>query len=583
MEWRSTVMDRYGSDVAVETWADLGIDHVILNPGASVSGIHDSLGTESRITSVLALHENVALSAADGFARAAGRPAGVVLHNLVGLQSGAMGIFNAWANQVPVCIVGGAGPMDWSRRRPWIDWVHSGKPQAMAVRDVVKWHDQPTSQAAVPASLRRGHQLAVQGPAGPTYVAVDVPLQESESDVAMPATRVSYQREIPLSGASVREIAASLTGARFPVIIADLVGNDSQKIEALVALAERSPAALIDLGGRMNVPSRHWADCTFARNDALRMADVVLLLDVRDSQYALCHVNHRDEPPELLIGSKTLVYDVSLRSLMSGQLVDYASTELQGHVLTASGSTAVDQLVQELPDSGSRHHVRERIERLARAAHPLGRDWDADIPKDAPLDLYAVSAVTWRHVGDGPFTVANGDLRGWLRACWDLDADNRFLGRNLGAGLGYGIGASIGAALALQGQRENEIVVNFQNDGDLLYTASGLWTAARYELPILTVVVNNRAYGQDKRHAERLLELRGRSSSELPEGLLLDQPLISFSQLAMSQGVRAWGPATTPHELDLLVKDAVQYIRASGKPALVDAHVAASSQRLVSL
>jgi len=577
-------MVRYGSDVVVETWADLGIDHVILNPGASVSGIHDSLGAESRITNVLALHENVALSAADGFARAAGRPAGVVLHNLVGLQSGAMGIFNAWANQVPVCIVGGAGPTDWSRRRPWIDWVHSGKPQAMAVRDVVKWHDQPTSQAAVPASLRRGHQLAVQGPAGPTYVAVDVPLQESESDVAGPSTTVSYQRDIPLPDASVREIAASLRGAHFPVIIADLVGSDAQKIDALVTLAERSPAALIDLGGRMNVPTRHWADCTFARGEALRLADVVLMLDVRDSQYALCHVNHRDEPPELLIGLKTRVYDVSLRSLMTGQLVDYASTELQGHVLTASGATVVDQLVQEVPEeAGSRRHVRERIERLARAAHPLGQVWEADIPGDAELDLHAVSAVTWRHVGDGPFTVANGDLRGWLRACWDLNADNRFLGRNLGAGLGYGIGASIGAALALQGQRDDEIVVNFQNDGDLLYTASGLWTAARYRLPILTVVVNNRAYGQDKRHAERLLELRGRSSSELPEGLLLDQPLISFSQMATSQGVRAWGPATTPHELDLLLKDAVQYIRASGQPALVDAHVTATSQRLVSL
>jgi thiamine pyrophosphate-dependent acetolactate synthase large subunit-like protein len=579
-------MVRYGSDVVVETWADLGIDHVFLNPGASVSGIHDSLGAESRITTVMALHENVALSAADGFARASGRPAGVVLHNLVGLQSGAMGIFNAWANQVPVCIVGGAGPTDWSQRRPWIDWVHSGKPQAMAVRDVVKWHDQPSSQAAVPASLRRGHQLAVHGPAGPTYVAVDVPLQESESDVAMPSTRVSYHRDIPLSDSLVREIAASLNGARSPVIIADLVGADSQKIEALVALAERSPAALIDLGGRMNVPTRHWADCTFARSEALRIADVVLLLDVRDPQYALCHVNHRDEPPQLLIGTNTLVYDVSLRSLMSGQLVDYASPELQGRVLTARGATVVDQLVQELPelpeDSGPRHDVRERIERLARDAHPLGRDRDADVPRDAQLDLRAVSEVTWQHVGDGPFTVANGDLRGWLRACWDLNADNRFLGRNLGAGLGYGIGASIGAALALHGQREDEIIVNFQNDGDLLYTASGLWTAARYGLPILTVVVNNRAYGQDKRHAERLLELRGRSS-ELPEGLLLDRPLISFSQLAMSQGVRGWGPATTPHELDLLVKDAVQYIRATGQPALVDAHVVASSQRLVSL
>jgi hypothetical protein len=90
-------------------------------------------------------------------------------------------------------------------------------------------------------------------------------------------------------------------------------------------------------------------------------------------------------------------------------------------------------------------------------------------------------------------------------------------------------------------------------------------------------------YGQDKRHSERLLELRGNRTSELPEGLLMDRPVISFGELASSQGMRGWGPAGTPHELDLVLKEAVQYVRTTGQPALVDAHVASTSQRLVSL
>lgn len=579
--------DRYGSDIAADTWADVGVDHVVLNPGASISGIHDSLARDGRFQVFLALHENVALAIADGFARAAGRPAGVVLHNLVGLQSGAVGVFNAWANQVPVCIMGGGGPMDWQARRPWIDWVHSGKPQALAVRDSLKWHDQPASHAAIASSVRRGHLLATQPPCGPTYVALDVSLQESVTEFAESGRRrpAENRAEFAATEATVQEIADALRTAKLPVLVADLLGRSAEATDTLIELAEGLPAALVDLGGSPNVPSRHWADCSFARSEVLGAADVIVLLDARDPVFALGQADHRGEPPRPLSRPDARVFDVSLRSLLSGNLVDYAAPEPDGVVVVAAGAaTVLRQLRQALHDYfGERPEARGQIERLARAAHPIGGRWDEMPSPAASLDLRSVSAVTWQHIRGTEFTVANGDLRGWLRAYWDLDTKNRYLGRNVGAGLGYGVGASIGAALAGHVRRPNEIIVNFQNDGDLLYTPSGLWTAARYDLPILTVVVNNRMYGQDKRHAERLMELRGRATTDLPEGVLLDRPAISYAQLAASQGMRGWGPAATVGELDQHIHDAVEHIRSTGRPALVDACVTGSPQRLMSL
>ncbi len=71
------------------------------------------------------------------------------VHNVVGLQHASMAIYNAWADRLPVIVLGGTGPMDSANRRPWIDWVHTANVQGNLVRDFCKWDDQPASVEAV--------------------------------------------------------------------------------------------------------------------------------------------------------------------------------------------------------------------------------------------------------------------------------------------------------------------------------------------------------------------------------------------------------------------------------------------------
>jgi thiamine pyrophosphate-dependent acetolactate synthase large subunit-like protein len=86
---------RYGSDVAVEVLGRLGIRYAALNPGASLRGLHDSLARASGPELVLTTYEGVAVAIAHGYAKAAGEPMAVLLHDLVGLQNGSLGSFNA--------------------------------------------------------------------------------------------------------------------------------------------------------------------------------------------------------------------------------------------------------------------------------------------------------------------------------------------------------------------------------------------------------------------------------------------------------------------------------------------------------
>ena len=172
---------KYGSDLMVEVIRGLGVPYISLNPGASFRGLHDSLvnwdggGPEL----ICCQHEKVAIGVAHGYAKVTGEPMAVALHDLVGLLQATMGIYYAFHDRVPMLIVGGSGPADTARRRPSIDWFHSANVQGNAVRDYVKWDDEPRSAQASVESLTRlehcpvracgpGLRVARRGSAGAT-------------------------------------------------------------------------------------------------------------------------------------------------------------------------------------------------------------------------------------------------------------------------------------------------------------------------------------------------------------------------------------------------------------------------------
>ncbi len=161
----------WGSDVAAQMLRRLGIPYVSLNPGASYRGLHDSivnhLGNE-RPGILLCLHEDHSVAIAHGYAKATGEPMACVLHSNVGLLHGAMSLFNAWCDRVPMIVLGATGPLDAELRRPWIDWIHTSRDQGAYIRSIIKWDDQPVLAAGaggidVPRQHRHPHRAGRAG------------------------------------------------------------------------------------------------------------------------------------------------------------------------------------------------------------------------------------------------------------------------------------------------------------------------------------------------------------------------------------------------------------------------------------
>lgn len=172
-------MRKYFSDVVVEFLRQQGIAYVSFNPGASFRGVHDSLvHADNAPEVVMACHEEIAVAIAHGYYKASNRHMAVFVHANVGLLHASMAIFNAWCDRVPLFILGGNGPLDAGRRRPWIDWIHTSQNIEAVVKDYVKWCDQPTSQRATVESLYRAFKLMKTEVQAPVYVALDSDIQE---------------------------------------------------------------------------------------------------------------------------------------------------------------------------------------------------------------------------------------------------------------------------------------------------------------------------------------------------------------------------------------------------------------------
>ena len=139
-----------------------------------------------------------------------------------------------------------------------------------------------------------------------------------------------------------------------------------------------------------------------------------------------------------------------------------------------------------------------------------------------------------------------------------------------GGGVGSGPGLTIGAALAL---RDSErLTVGVLGDGDTLFSVNALWTAARYDIPALFIIANNRSYYNDELHQEGVARTRGRDPANRWIGQTIDGPAPDIAHLARAQGVDAAGPVTTLSALGQAMADGVAAIRA-GRPFLIDVHI----------
>ena len=568
----------WASDIIVDLLHAYGLEYAALNPGASFRGLHDSLVNYggNRPQMLLCQHEETAVQIAHGYAKASGKPMIAILHNLVGLLHANMAIYYAYIDRAPVLIIGATGPMDETKRRPRIDWIHTAQDQGEAVRAYTKWDYQPHTIDGVPESFARGYSVMMTEPRGPVYLCYDAWLQEQtlDRDVAMPpAGAAKVPTRIAPDPNALDEAADLIARAANPVIIAEFVGREPEGFQALVRLAETAGIPVYDVDSRLNFPTRHPLCVSYAK-DVFRNADLVLCLDTRDWERPTTELTSATREITSLVPKGAKWIDIGFGDLeLSSWALDYQRLHHADVRILADTTLAIPALT-ELLEARVADDAKLQARVKARAAETAGKgkarretwgreakaDWDA-----SPITLPRLASEVWEAIRNEDWVLTAGTLEGWTRKLWDFDKPYRHPGRSLGTATQFGI--SIGVALA---HREaKRLVVDMQPDGDLMYDAGAMWVVAKHRIPMLVVMYNNRAYYNDWEHQIRMATLRGTPVERAHIGMDLSDPAPDFAAMAKSMGWYAEGPIEKPGDIAAALTRAIAKVK-SGQPALLD-------------
>src|SRR5262249_33182960 len=207
--------------------------------------------------------------------------------------------------------------------------------------------------------------------------------------------------------------------------------------------------------------------------------------------------------------------------------------------IAAATDATVHALVEALPKGAAKKPALAVVPAMKQA-----RKSGAD-----EIAVEDLAANLREAVGDRDVTLTHVSLS-WHGGWWHFGHPLDYLGSGGGGGggggpaatRGGGPGITVGAALALKGS--GRMAIGVVGDGDYLMSATSLWTAVHYRIPLLIVVANNRSFYNDEVHQERMAVARKRPVENKWIGQRMGDPEIDLAQMARAQGAQGFGPIT---------------------------------------
>jgi benzoylformate decarboxylase len=541
-----------GIEILLEVLRTEGVRHVFGNPGTTELPLMNALSADGGLHYVLGLHESVAAGMADGYAQASGRPSFLNIHTATGLGNAMGNLSNSRATRTPIVVT--AGQQD--RRQLLAEPFLTGNLVPMA-SGFAKWTHEVHRTADLGPIMRRAFHDAASPPTGPVFVSLPMDVLDERGDFVVPAPSRLERRNVP---EALPELAAAILAAprdRFAIVASEEV-TASGAAAALVAVAERLGATVY--GAPMHstavFPTTHplWGGALPADAAALREVlagfDTVLLIGSR----GFMTFSYRDAWPVpddlVLLHLSPAAEDLGRTYPAAIAAVGDPQATLKA-LLPLLGEPAADQVSGLIAAAGRRAADRDAaLAQRVAAATPdeLGRMHPLAAIESLMTALPADTMVVDEAVTNDPY----------VRAFHRSTAPGRFL-YSRGGGLGWGLPAALGVSLA----NDREPVLAVVGDGSFLFCPQALWTAQREDLPVVTVVLNNRGYLILRRF---VAEMRGTTANEGSYvGLDIDQPDVDLLSIARGFGVEGVR-LESPSEVGAAARAAIE----AGKPTVIE-------------
>jgi benzoylformate decarboxylase len=553
-----------GAQVLVETLRAAGVRYVFGTTATGMSAFFDALTLRPDTRMILSLAESQATSMAHGYELATNRPSVLIVPG-VAVPSTMNNLYNAWKDRASILVLADGTSTYFEGRNGFQqmdNWLES-------MVSFTKWRWELRNERQIAEMIRRGLKVAATPPGGPVHVRMSLDLlgMKNVKQTIWPQDRFDVPLNVPPRPELVEQAARWLIEARSPMLCAGAEVTRAGAMDDLVALAELTGASVAQgYSVYGDFPFRHPLFAGFyglgiprdlAKTDLFvnlggPAPDPTVFAAPPPRRARLVHA--RIEYQEI---ANTYPTDVAIAAGLKETLVALKDA--------VQGLATADRLAALAgPRLAAAREAQAKAD--ARRKADAAATWNA-----SPMSWERVSAELDAALEEDAIIVPELDYRTpfeWL----DLDRGRkRLIGQTTGFALGWGIGAAIGVKIA----KPDEQVVCMVGDGALLFgQVEALWTAARYEVPVLIVVMNNRSYDNERNRIQNnspLLSSQDTRDQWKDITCWLGDPLVDFAGVARSFGIEG-RRAATPDEFRKALKRGTAALR-EGRPFLIDAMI----------
>jgi acetolactate synthase-1/2/3 large subunit len=513
-----------GADMLLRSLHDEGVELIFGYPGGAALHIYDAIFRQDKIDHILVRHEQGATHAADGYARATGRPGVVLVTSGPGATNAVTGIATAFMDSIPMVVISGqvASHLIGTDAFQETDMIGISRP-------VVKHSYTIFDAEDIPRIIKEAFHVATSGRPGPVVIDIpkDMTAPENLFEYSYPekANIRSYNPPVNPDQNQIKRAVTEIMQAKKPVIYAGGGAIASNAEKELIQLNEILDVPVTNtLMGLGIYPATHkrflgmlGMHGTYQANMAMHNADLIIAIGARFDDRIT------NNPSKFSPDSKVIHLDVDHSSV--SKIIE-ANIAVFGQVKNSLQSMI--ELLNKNLDKYSKDNLTEWHSQIAewKSLHGLNYEMYKDESDSHPILPQAVVQHVYNVTNGNAYVTSDvGQHQMFAAQYYHFDKPRRWINSGGLGTMGFGLPAAMGVKFAFP----DEDVVCITGEGSIQMCIQELSTCLQYNLPIKIININNEALGMVKQWQD--MNYGGRHSESTYQDSLPD-----FVKLAESYG-----------------------------------------------
>ncbi|MBF0328815.1 MAG: biosynthetic-type acetolactate synthase large subunit [Nitrospirae bacterium] len=540
-----------GAEILIESLKREGVKHIFGYPGGVILNIFDLLHDEKDLKLFLTRHEQGAVHAADGYARATGKAGVALVTSGPGATNTVTGIATAAMDSIPMVILTGQVPTSLIGNDAFQEADIIG-----ITRPCTKYNILVKDVSELAKAIKEAFHIATSGRPGPVLIDLPKDVTSSKADFVWP-DKVhirSYNPTYEGNKWMIDKAAHEIAKAKKPVIVAGggcVISEASHELKEFAELC--NIPVTMTLMGLGSFPGSHDLSLgmlgmhgTYYANKSVQDSDLLIAIGMRFDDRVTGKIEG------FAPNARIIHIDIDPTSIRKNVAVDIPIVGDVKKVLLQLNKVLKEQIQEQW------HEIRKAwLKQIAawKKEHPLSYTHTTDVIKPQ----FVVEKIHELTKGDAIITTEVGQNQMWAAQFYKLDKPRHWLTSGGLGTMGYGFPAAIGAQLAFP----NKLVIDIAGDGSIQMNIQELATAVIYKLPVKVAILNNRYLGMVRQWQELFFQERYSHTN-------LDV-VPDFVELAHAYGAVGLR-ASKPGEVEPVLKEAFKVKRPVFMDFVIDWH-----------